>query len=334
MIRPAVVLAWRSDDRLFDPALLRRLERIARVLNSDPVTDWHAPESSALLGEADIVLGHWGCPRLDTEVLAKAPRLAMFAYAAGTVKPVVSDAVFERGIVVTSCADRNAEPVAEFTLAAILMANKNVFTRSRPGLDGSPIPAVVQGVRPVGNRDKTIGLIGGSLVGRRLIELLRPFEQLRVMLYDPYVRAEEARALGVTKVDLHELVASADIVSIHAPELPSTVGMIGRAELAAMRDGATLINTARGRLVDTPALTAELTSGRLSAVLDVTCPEPLPAGHPLRRLPNVLLTPHLAGSEGTELGRLAEGAIDEIERFVAGRPPRYRIMREQLINAA
>ncbi len=304
------------------------------MINTDPISDWAAPGAAAALAEAEIILGHWGCPMLTPEVLDAAPNLQMIAYAAGTMKTVLTDAVFDRAIRVTSGADANAEPVAEFTLGAILLANKDVFWRRDllrdPGIAERRQPLG----RPVGNWNKTIGLIGASLVGRRVIDLLRPFPQFAVTLYDPFVSAQEAAGLGVTKLELDELCAGADIVSIHAPELPSTFHMIGAPQLEAMRTGALLINTARGRLVDHDALLTEVSSGRLSAMLDVTDPEPLADDHPLRRLPNVYLTPHLAGSQGTELGRLTDWVIDEIERFVDGRPARNPVTRALLATMA
>ncbi len=332
--RPNILIAHLPRLPLFRPDDHERLGAVGNLLSPDPVGDWDAPEAIKLLAEADIVLGHWGCPQLTAEVLARAPRLQMVAYGAGTMKSVVTDAVFDRDIRVTSCADANAEPVAEFTLGAILLANKDVFWR-RDLLRNPRIADQRQPLgRPVGNWNKTIGLVGASLVGRRVIELLRAFPQFTVTLYDPFVTADQAAEMGVVKVELDELCAGADIVSIHAPDLPSTNRMIGRAHLAAMRTGATLINTARGRLVDHVALLDELASGRLSAMLDVTDPEPLPADHPLRSLPNVYLTPHLAGSEGTELGRLTDWVIDEIERFVADRPARNPVTRAMLATMA
>src|SRR5699024_11488881 len=124
----------------------------------------------------------------------------------------------------------------------------------------------------------------------------------------------EAHRLGVQQVGLRELMTRAGVVSVHAPELPQTRHMIGAAELAALADGSTLINTARGSVVDTTALVAEVQAGRISAILDVTDPEPLPPEHPLWGLPNVLLTPHIAGSMGNELHRLGNTAVAEVER--------------------
>ena len=328
--KPAVVLAhWSGLDFLGD-AGRERIRSVGELLNEAPLADWTDPRADELLERAEVLLGHWGCPFVDQSVVDRAPRLGLFAYAAGTIKFTLDDALFRHGVRVTSCADANAEPVAEFTLAAILFANKDVFWR-RDRLQRPELSGVRQhGDVPAGNWDKTVGLVAASLVGRRVIDLLQAFPQLRVVVHDPFLTEDEAQRLGVRKVDLDELCAISDVVSLHAPDIPSTRGMIGRSQLAAMRTGATFINTARGALVDHDALREELSAGRLYAVLDVTDPEPLPDDDPLRTMPTAFVTPHLAGSEGTELQRLVDWAADEIERWSDGRPPRNGVELEQL----
>ena len=219
-------------------------------------------------------------------------------------------------MVVSAAAGANARPVAEFTLAMILLAGKAVrsveqeFGRRRGPVD-------LSGDARIGNYRRRIGLIGASRVGRCVLELLRPYE-FEVVCADPYAYRPELLALGARPVELDELLATSDVVSVHAPALPETRHLLGPGELARIRTGATVINTARGSLIDPVALEAELVSGRLLAVLDVTEPEPLPTDSPLWGLPNVILTPHLAGSLGNELFRLGDHAVAEIERFAAG----------------
>ncbi|NEC20877.1 hydroxyacid dehydrogenase, partial [Streptomyces parvus] len=231
----------------------------------------------------------------------------------------ITPACWERGVQVASAAGANALPVAEYTLAAILFAGKNVLPAAhryrrlraphdwRAELDGH------------GNYRRCVGIVGASRIGRRVIELLRPFD-LDVLLFDPYVDAGAAARLGAEKVGLDELCARSRTVSVHAPELPATRHLIGAAQLAAMADGTTLINTSRGSLIDEDALLPELVAGRLNAVLDVTEPEVPPPGSPLYELPNVLLTPHVAGSLGDEIHRLADFALEEIARYAQGLP--------------
>lgn len=317
-----------EDHLLSDQA--GRLAAAVDLLDGTALGSFDGERAGALLGRAEVLVTGWGCPPIDEAALARAPRLGLVAHAAGTVKDHVTSAVFDAGITVTSAAAANAVPVAEYTLAMILLANKEVFAaerryRAERRLDWFSLTA--------GNRAKTVGIVGASRVGRALLERLRPFE-LDVVVSDPYLTDADAAALGVERVELQELLRRSHVVTIHAPDLPETHHLIGRDELALLRDGATLINTARGSLVDTGALIDELRSGRIAAVLDVTDPEPLPAGSPLFDLPNVVLTPHVAGSEGTELPRLAACAIDEIERWVRGEPLEHEVTADDLARIA
>jgi phosphoglycerate dehydrogenase-like enzyme len=331
--RPALVFAHHPSLELFDDDALATIREVADVLDPAPIGDWSDPRTDDLLPRAEVILGHWGCPPIDRTVLDRAPKLGLFAYAAGTVKQTIDAGIFERSIRVTSGAAANAEPVAEFTLAAILFANKDVFWQRdvrRTPRDPALREFRRSSTMAVGNYDKTIGIVGASLVGRRVIELLAPFVHLDVVLHDPFVDDDEAAALGARRMELDDLCAASDILSIHAPDLPTTRHMIGARQLAALRTGATVINTARGALVDHDALLAEVSTGRLNAVLDVTDPEPLPDDHPLWALPNVFVTPHLAGSLGTELRRLIAHAVDEIDRWRSGRPALNEITIDRL----
>ncbi|MFG3134887.1 hydroxyacid dehydrogenase [Streptomyces sp. NPDC048211] len=295
-------------------ALTRTDTRLVAHDLADPT-----PEVAAALAEADVLFTCWGATPLTAPVLAAAPRLRAVVHAAGSVKHHITDACWERGIAVTSAAGANALPVAEFTLAAILFAGKQVLRSAQRYRDLRTGHDWLDELGGTGNYRRTVGIVGASRIGRRVIELLRPFD-LDVLLYDPYVGEEEAARLGVRLTTLDELCASSSVVSVHAPQLPETRHLIGAAQLAAMPAGATLINTARGSLVDEDALLPELTSGRLHGVLDVTDPDLPGATSPLYDLPNVLLTPHVAGSLGNELHRMADQALDELERFASGLP--------------
>jgi phosphoglycerate dehydrogenase-like enzyme len=254
-------------------------------------------------------------------------------HAAGTVKGHVAEACWDRGIAVTAAAAANALPVAEFTLAAILFANKRVFRLQQRYREVRASRLWAEEEAGLGNYRKTVGIVGASMIGRRMIELLRPFD-LSVLVYDPFLGEEEAASLGVEKAELDDLLRRSDIVSLHAPALPETRHMIDASRLALLRDGATLINTARGSLVDMAALETDLVSGRIDAVIDTTEPEVLPEDSPLYALPNVFLTPHIAGSLGAEVWRMTDLALDEIERYVRGEPLRYGIRREDLGSIA
>lgn len=332
--RPGILLAMMPGllDYAFTAQQLDRLGRAGELLNNgDPVDDLSTPVAAELLARTDVVVGHWGCPTLTAEVLDSAPQLALFAYAAGTVKWQVTDAVWDRDIRVTSAAAANAVPVAEYTVAAILFANKGVFSFAARERDPSADVAIDPA--RIGNVGRRVGLVGASHVGRLVIDLLAPYD-LEVAVSDPYLSDAEAAELGVGLMDLDELCGWAELLSLHAPEVESTKGMIGAAQLAAMPDGATLVNTARGGLVDEAALISELSTGRISAVLDVTVQEPTPADSPLRTLPNVFLTPHVAGAAGTEMVRLAELAVQEVERWSRGEPALHPVTATDLDRIA
>ncbi|MFB6782404.1 hydroxyacid dehydrogenase [Streptomyces sp. NPDC056352] len=321
--RPKALLAMGPGiaDRLLAD---RHRRRLATLTRTDPRFVAHdladpTPETAAALAEAEVLLTCWGATPLTAEVLDGAPRLRAVVHAAGSVKHHITDACWERGIAVTSAAGANALPVAEFTLAAILFAGKRVLQTAQRYAALRTDHDWLQELAGSGNYRRTVGIIGASRIGRRVIELLHPFD-LDVLLYDPYVDAAEEARLGVRLATLDELCAHSSVVSVHAPQLPETHHLIGAAQLAAMATGTTLINTARGSLIDEDALLAELRSGRLHAVLDVTDPELPPALSPLYELPNVLLTPHIAGSQGDELHRMADQALDEMERFASGLP--------------
>ncbi len=186
---------------------------------------------------------------------------------------------------------------------------------------------------PIGNYRRTVGIIGASRIGRRVIELLKPFDY-KLVLFDPTVSAAEAMELGTEKVDLDTLMKVSDIVSLHAPSLPSTRHMIDANKLALMKDGATLINTARGAIIDEAALLATLSTGRIDAIIDVTDPEIPESSSAFYDLPNVFLTPHIAGAVGLERARLGEMAVDEIERFLKGEPLLYGVTLTDLEKIA
>lgn len=326
-LRGALAMRDGLQEKLFDAAARREL---TEQLDIDLDQAWESPDD--IDRDVDVLVTGWASPFISEEVLARLPSLQLIAHSAGTVRNTVCDAVFDRGIRVTTAADANAQPVAEYTLAMILLVGKMVpfIARDYPS-DG--VLKLVGKYSEIGLTDQTVGLIGASRIGRLVIKYLQPFN-INVVVYDPYLSAAEAAVLGVSKVALPELLSTSQIVSIHAPDIPETKNMVGREQLALMRDGATLINTARPALLDQDALQEEVLSGRLQAVLDVTSPEPLPTGHPLLGLPNAIVTPHIAGSMGKEIRLLGRAAAAEVRAFAEGRPAHSPVTREMLRNMA
>jgi phosphoglycerate dehydrogenase-like enzyme len=318
--RPVAVLAmrrWAIPD-LFPADLLERLGALTRLEPDLVLTSFGTDRAVTALRRVDVLVTGWGCPRIDGEVLAAAPRLRAVIHAAGSVKGHIDPAVFDRGITVSSAAQANAVPVAEYTVAALVLAAKQALTRARWYAQDRTAQDWRSGIG-TGLYGRTVGIVGASRTGRLVVDRLRAFD-VHVLLADPYLDAGECAALGAELVGTDELFRRSDLVSIHAPALPETRHLVDARRLDLLRDGATLVNTARGSLVDTEALTRHCAAGRITAVLDVTDPEPLPLEHPLLHLPNVLVTPHLAGSQGHELRRLGEFTVSEVARFAGGEP--------------
>jgi phosphoglycerate dehydrogenase-like enzyme len=312
----------------------RRLDRLCELPRREPIVDFADEANAELLASVEILITSWGTPRVGRNAIERMPALRLVVNAAGTVRWVISDSFWDFDVALCSAADANAVPVAEFTLATIILALKRAFSLQRRYAETREWRIWSDDVPWIGTRRRTVGIVGASRIGRRLIELLRPFE-VTVQVYDPYLTQGEATELGVTKLELlDDLLASSHVVSLHAPLLPATENMLAADQLALLQDGAVLINTARGGLVDGDALTAELESGRIEAVLDVTEPEVLPEDSPLYELPNVFLTPHIAGAQGSETTRLMDLALDEVERFVAGQPLLHQVRREDLDRIA
>jgi phosphoglycerate dehydrogenase-like enzyme len=295
-------------------------------LYAAPQTKEMVRDNPAVLAEAEIILSGWGAPLLDAAFLAAAPRLRAFFYGAGSVKHVVTDALWERGVVVTSAWAANAIPVGEFTLSQILYALKRGWYFAteikRRGAWVAKEPVA-------GAFGSTVGLISLGMVGRRVRELLRPFD-VDVLAYDPFVSPAQAVALDVELTSLVEIFRRSDVVSLHTPWLKETEGLITGEHLAAMKPNATFINTSRGAIVREAELIEVLRRRPdVWAILDVTYPEPPVAGSPLYTLPNVILTPHIAGALDAECRRLGQYTLDELRRYLAGESLRWQITKEK-----
>lgn len=325
----ALLMGTTQAHRIFEPEVMASLEERTELVAHGGTGAPSLAEARVLLARASICVTSWGSPAATTRLLEAAPDLKLIVHAAGSIKPIVTDAVYERGITITSGAPAIGVGVAETALGFIILSMKNVFEISRATQEKgwNADRAARSRVKEMVNT--TVGVVGAGHVGRHLLKLLRSFE-VRRLLYDPTLTAEQAEELGATLVDMDTLMRESDVISLHAPSIPATRHMINAARLRLMKDGATLINTARGSLVDEEALVRELSAGRIRACLDVTDPEPPAPGSPLLALPNVTMTPHIAGVVTTGLVRLGRYVREEIERFSAGKPALNPVGREQL----
>ncbi|MFE5242690.1 MULTISPECIES: hydroxyacid dehydrogenase [unclassified Streptomyces] len=327
--RPRVVVAVPPALRaqFFTAGVWRELERAAELTVLDDHSD-RAAVAAALPGARALILS-WRAPRVDAGLLRAADRLELVAHTGSAVAPYVTEEVFRRGILVTQAGDEMARPVAEVALAFTLSLLHRVH-RFDHALRGGATWAEASEAPPRHEiHGSDIGVIGASRTGRAYIAMVRAMGA-RVAVTDPYLSEADARALGVESVPLDTLLSRSRIVAVHAPVTEETHRMIGARQLALMPDGAGLVNTARSWLVDEDALLAEVRSGRLDAAIDVFDAEPLPVDHPLRTLPNVLLTPHQAAGSVECRQRLGASAADEVLRLLAGRPPAHAVTVDAL----
>lgn len=326
MMKIAMLQAKQQRDRIFTEQYLHQLRKYGELALNEQIGVCTVEDMKTTIAGADIAITSWGVQPLTREVLDCAPNLKLVVHAAGTVKPIVTPELWDRGIRVTNCTAPLGRGVAETALGFTISALKNMWrltqhTRASGWSSNDPNIRELYGV--------TIGVISGGRAGAHYIKLLQGFE-VEVLLYDPFITADQAKQMGARKTELDELLALSDVVSIHAPSIPETNHMFNAERLQLMKDDCILINTARGSIIDEDALVTELSKGRLFACLDVTDPEPPRPDHPLRTLPNAILTPHIAGAVNNGLQRIAQYSIDELERFLAGAKLEGEVQAEQL----
>jgi phosphoglycerate dehydrogenase-like enzyme len=285
------------------------------------------PRLRRLLPEAEALVTTWDSPRFGVELVRLAPRLRLVAHCGGEVKGRFARPLFDR-LTIANAPGPMAPYVAELAVALLLMAVRRVDEHrqalrrrsnaiySRLHLDGAGNETL---------RGRTVGLLGFGRIGQEAARLLRGFGP-RLVAFDPYVSPRLARALGVELVGFPRLLSESEDLVVAAALTDETRGLLGRAALRRLRDGATVVNVARGGIVDLRALTREVRSGRLRCALDVTDPgEPLPLRHPLRRMRGAVLTPHVGAAQAAVRHAMADVVLDAVERFFAGRRAPTRV---------
>jgi len=336
MKKPRVLLAINRHwfPTLLSPVDLARLRETAHLLNEEAPL---AADKTFLLENlpgADVVLTSWDTAPLDAEVLARAPNLELVCHAAGSVRPVVSEALWERGIRVTSAAAAISHGVAEFCLGLLLMASKRVFwlaDGARRGQWMEPAPCF-GGLFEL--YQQNVGVVGAGHIGKHLIQLLGNFG-CRILAYDPYLSDAQAAALGCERIDtLEELFGRCRAVSLNAPTNESTRHMLRGRHFAALPKGAVFINTAGGIQIHEPEFLEELRKGRFVACIDRCEVEPCALDHPYRTLPNVILTPHIAGVAAENRLRIGTYAVAEVAAFADGRRLIHEVTRSDLATMA
>ena len=307
-----------------------RAEIAKRLDMAEPlVTRENWRELKAILADAEVLVSSWGGAILDEELLAAMPKLEMYFYGAGTIQGLMTEAAWDRGIRITNAVAANAVPVAEFCLAQILYSLKHGWKYMQLAKADNPQFWGCNKHVP-GNYRSKVGVISFGQIARKLCEFLQPFD-LEVLVSTSHPDERLAEEYNFSYASMEEIFKTCDVVSIHLPDKDSTKGIIGRELLESMKTDSTLINTARGAVINQAELIQFLrTRPDVTACIDVTEPEPPEPGCPLFELPNVVLTPHLAGSMGPEARRMAAYIIAEMDRWLAGEPLHYEISRKAM----
>lgn len=291
------------------------------------------------LREVTYLFSTWGMPTFTRDEIKRYfPNVKALFYAAGSVQDFARE-FLDEGIKVFSAWAANGVPVAEFSLAQIILAAKGYFTRLHLPASGGILDESWKRSFPgnyPGNYDMTVGIIGAGMIGRMVIERIhRVLEHIRILVFDPFLSDERAEELKVTKCDLATLFAESDVISNHLADNEATRGMLNAPLFHSMKETAVFINTGRGAQVVEEDLVAALQKvPTRAAVLDVTYPEPPVEGSPLYAMSNVFLTPHIAGSLGNEVHRMAEYMWEEYCLLRDGKPTRYEVTPKMLETMA
>lgn len=323
----AITLNHELLNTLFTEKALKKLREFGEVsINEGEATEENIKK---VIKDADIAVTSWGNPSFTKEILDECPNLKLVVHAAGSVKPIVSDELWSRNIRVCASTKPLGIGVAETALGFAISASKNFYALNDDIHNGG---YAVKDVKEL--YELTVGVVSAGWVGKHFIKLLNNFG-VDILLYDPFVSDEDAEKMGCKKAELNDLLEKSDIVSLHAPSIPETNHMINAETLKLMKKDAVLINTSRGSVVDEKALYAHMVAGNLKyACLDVYDPEPIEKDNPLRTLPNVIMTPHIAGLAANGKLRIGMHAAEEIERFINNEPMECEVRKEMLDKMA
>jgi phosphoglycerate dehydrogenase-like enzyme len=290
-------------------------------------------EHEEYLKDAEIAFSTWGMPALTEEEIVKyLPKLKAVFYAAGSVQGFARP-LLNKGVRVVSAWAANAVPVAEYTLAQILLANKGFLQNSMKAKMYRSAANEYSGAFP-GNYSVKVGILGAGMIGTKVIELLKPFN-MDVLVYDPFLSDEKAQSLGVRKCTLDEVFTQCQTISNHIANLPTTVGILNREHFSKMLPNATFINTGRGaQVVEKDLAEALKEMPARTAVLDVTEPEPPDPDSEFYKMENVILTTHIAGSMSREVARMGSYVAEEFVHFMKGEELKYSVTLKMLETMA
>ncbi len=291
-------------------------------LPDQPFTRDMLAQNPDILNPVEYLFSGWGAPRIDAAFLRHAPQLKVVFYGAGSLATVATDAAWNSGIRFSSAAFANSIPVAEYSMAMIVMGLKQIWHHA---LRTRELKAWSTPGNFPGCYRSVVGLVSLGTIARLLIEKLRKYD-LQIIAYDAFATPRQADELGVELVSLPELFSRSDVISLHTPLLAETRGMVNGALMATMQPNATLINTSRGAIINEPELIAVARKRPdIQFILDVTDPEPPVPGSDIFTLSNIVLTPHIAGSQDRECARMGRLMIEEFNRYRSGRPLEFEV---------
>lgn len=328
MLKGLYILGEGNFEKIYGTEEQKEIARYVDIY-AEPQTSQSVLQNPDLLADLEVIFSGWGGPKIDEEFLKLAPELKMLFYGSGSIKGIVTEAFWDRGVRITSAYAANAVPVAEYTLSQILFSLKRGWNFIRKieekghHIHKNEFPTVP------GAYKSTVGIISLGMIGRMVCEHLKGFD-VDVLAYDPFVKEEDADKLGVELCSLEEIFKKSDVVSLHTPWLKETEGMITGNHFEMMKENSTFINTARGAVVREEEMLKVLESRQdIYALLDVTYPEPPSKDSAIFDLPNVILTPHIAGSMDKECQRMGRYMLEELEKFLEDKPLKWEITKEK-----
>ena len=322
----------RNLSRVYSPHALGIIKEYAD-LYGEPVEGENPDEHREYLRDAEVAFSTWGMPAFTEQTIESfLPKLKVVFYAAGSVQ-YFARPFLKKGIKVVSAWAANAVPVAEYTLSQILLANKG-FYQNMARTKKNYREAREYFLEFPGNYSAKVGILGAGMVGKKVIELLKPFN-LQILVYDPFLPETAAREMGVVKCGLEEIFSSCQTISNHIANLPETVGLLSRKHFDRMLPNATFINTGRGaQVVEKDLIEALREQPGRTAVLDVTDPEPVKPDSGFLSMENVFLTSHIAGSSGKEVERMSLYMAEEFVRYVKNEELKYNVTPDMLKTMA
>lgn len=338
-MRTALLMSPRFKKNCFGDNEMKKLADIVEIC-ADISTDMSQENMTRAIEESELIITSWETPQLTADMIPAMSDLKLVCHCAGSVKfvyaPEVLDFFRKNNVKVMTTSYALGIGVAEFTLGMIIAGlKKTFFMRDKIAagqwkeMQGRWFDQENDALLPVEPYDIKVGVIGAGCCGTHIIKLLSNFE-MDILVYDPWKTPEQCAEVGAAKAELDEIMRSCDVITLHAPGLPETNGMINAKLIKMIKDGALFVNTARGYEVDEKVLIDELQTGRFFACLDQTITQPAELDNPLRKMPNVMLTPHIAGHVNNGFRRQGRHVLQDIERFNAEEPLKYELKLERL----